>query len=304
MKEAMRRHFPAGEYSIYRHRPFHRRAACVHDVPARAEHRRRHRGRELAVRLHPGSSSTTGRARSARSRASSASTNEAGAAHRPVQRALYPHLARPCALCGAGGARPGGPEGADAAALADGGDPRLVGHAPRRARSSRPNTSSPTTSRHRWKPRRARARSGSKLSGDDTEELVKHYTGFPFPLTGAGAKPVPPVHFCIAKDSRDHSPEVYREVVLPMFAKYRSGAAGAAHATRRRRPHLQQGRGGAAARHRAAGGGVLRAGDPGGIFPGVAVAKLAHTCLSRMATRIVQRALPQPYEGRRAAVSN
>jgi hypothetical protein len=30
---------------------------------------------------------------------------------------------------------------------------------------------------------------------------------------------VPPVLFCIAKDSRDHSPEVYEEVVLPMFAK-------------------------------------------------------------------------------------
>ena len=29
---------------------------------------------------------------------------------------------------------------------------------------------------------------------------------------------MPPVLFCIAKDSRDHSPEVYREVVLPMFA--------------------------------------------------------------------------------------
>ena len=49
---------------------------------------------------------------------------------------------------------------------------------------------------------------------------MKHYKGFPFPLTGEGVKPVPPVHFCITKDSRDHSPEVYREVVLPMFAKY------------------------------------------------------------------------------------
>jgi hypothetical protein len=25
------------------------------------------------------------------------------------------------------------------------------------------------------------------------------------------------VHICIAKDSRDHSPEVYEEVVLPLF---------------------------------------------------------------------------------------
>ena len=69
----------------------------------------------------------------------------------------------------------------------------------------------------------AAARASAKrldLSGDDTERLVKHYKGFPFPLTGEGVKPVPPVHFCITKDSRDHSPEVYREVVLPMFAKH------------------------------------------------------------------------------------
>ena len=58
-----------------------------------------------------------------------------------------------------------------------------------------------------------------KMPAADTEALVKHYLGFPFPKTGPGAKPVPPVLFCITKDSRDHSPEVYREVVLPMFAK-------------------------------------------------------------------------------------
>ena len=58
-----------------------------------------------------------------------------------------------------------------------------------------------------------------KMSSADTDALVKHYLGFPYPQTGPGAKPVPPVLFCIAKDSRDHSPEVYREVVLPMFAK-------------------------------------------------------------------------------------
>ena len=58
-----------------------------------------------------------------------------------------------------------------------------------------------------------------KLSADDTAALVRHYLGFPFPQRGPGAKPVPPVLFCISKDSRDHSPEVYSEVVLPMFAK-------------------------------------------------------------------------------------
>jgi hypothetical protein len=58
-----------------------------------------------------------------------------------------------------------------------------------------------------------------KLSDADTAKLVQHYLGFPYPQRGPGAKPVPPVLFCIAKDSRDHSPEVYEEVVLPMFAK-------------------------------------------------------------------------------------
>src|SRR4029077_6427550 len=53
----------------------------------------------------------------------------------------------------------------------------------------------------------------------ETAALVKHYLGFPYPRTGPGAKPVPPVLFCISKDSRDHSPEVYQEVVLPMFGK-------------------------------------------------------------------------------------
>jgi hypothetical protein len=57
-----------------------------------------------------------------------------------------------------------------------------------------------------------------KMSADETDALVKHYLGFPYPQTGPGAKPVPPVLFCISKDSRDHSPDVYREVVLPMFA--------------------------------------------------------------------------------------
>ncbi len=50
-------------------------------------------------------------------------------------------------------------------------------------------------------------------------DLVKHYQGLPYPLTGPGTKPVPPVLFIIAKDSRDHNIDVYREVVLPEFAK-------------------------------------------------------------------------------------
>lgn len=57
-----------------------------------------------------------------------------------------------------------------------------------------------------------------KMPDGETQALVERYLGFPHPQRGANAKPVPPVLFCIAKDSRDHSPDVYREVVLPMFA--------------------------------------------------------------------------------------
>src|SRR5438045_5679719 len=56
-----------------------------------------------------------------------------------------------------------------------------------------------------------------KLSCIETEKLVAHYLGYTRPLEGAEVKPVPPFLFVISKDSRDHSPEVYREVIIPMF---------------------------------------------------------------------------------------
>ena len=58
-----------------------------------------------------------------------------------------------------------------------------------------------------------------KLNAEETEKLVQHYKGYPYPQTGPGAKPVPPILFVLAKDSRDHSPEVYEEIVVPMFRK-------------------------------------------------------------------------------------
>jgi hypothetical protein len=45
-----------------------------------------------------------------------------------------------------------------------------------------------------------------------------YHLGVPYPQTGPGAKPVAPVLFCISKDSQDHSPDVFREVVALMFA--------------------------------------------------------------------------------------
>ena len=58
-----------------------------------------------------------------------------------------------------------------------------------------------------------------RLSEAETEKLVAHYKGYPYPQTGPGAKPVPPILFVLAKDSRDHSPDVYEEVVVPMFGQ-------------------------------------------------------------------------------------
>jgi hypothetical protein len=60
-----------------------------------------------------------------------------------------------------------------------------------------------------------------RMDGSETETLVAHYLGYTRELAGAGQKPVPPFLFVISKDSRDHSPEVYREVIIPMFAAMR-----------------------------------------------------------------------------------
>ena len=56
-----------------------------------------------------------------------------------------------------------------------------------------------------------------EMGARETEKLVAHYLGYTRELAGSGTKPVPPFLFVISKDSRDHSPEVYREVIIPMF---------------------------------------------------------------------------------------
>ena len=59
-----------------------------------------------------------------------------------------------------------------------------------------------------------------RLGLDDkkTAELVAHYIGFTRELSGPGVKRVPPVMFQISAFSRDHSREVYEQVTLPMYA--------------------------------------------------------------------------------------
>jgi len=55
------------------------------------------------------------------------------------------------------------------------------------------------------------------MNREETEALVERYVGYPRELTGPNVRPLPPFLFVITKDSRDHSPEVYKEVILPAF---------------------------------------------------------------------------------------
>ena len=54
-----------------------------------------------------------------------------------------------------------------------------------------------------------------------TKALIDRYIGLTRELIGADVKPVPPVMFQISAHSRDHSKEVYEEVVIPLFNKMR-----------------------------------------------------------------------------------
>ena len=55
------------------------------------------------------------------------------------------------------------------------------------------------------------------MNKDETEELVKLYLSYTRELAGDNVKPVPPILFGISKDSRDHTADVYHEVIVPGF---------------------------------------------------------------------------------------
>jgi len=57
------------------------------------------------------------------------------------------------------------------------------------------------------------------LDEEETNELIDRYIGLTRELKGSNVKPVPPVMFQITAHSRDHSREVYEEVVIPLFKK-------------------------------------------------------------------------------------
>ena len=68
----------------------------------------------------------------------------------------------------------------------------------------------------------AGARASAERMGLDeagTEAMVQQFLGYGRELKGPEAKPVPPVMFCVAKDSRDHGVESYKTLVMPMYAE-------------------------------------------------------------------------------------
>jgi len=56
-----------------------------------------------------------------------------------------------------------------------------------------------------------------KMNKEETAALVQRFVGYTRELSRVDVKPVPPFLFEISKDSRDHSPEVYHEVIMPGF---------------------------------------------------------------------------------------
>jgi hypothetical protein len=57
------------------------------------------------------------------------------------------------------------------------------------------------------------------LSAAERAALVAHFRAYPHALSASDARPIPNVLFAIARYSRDHSREVYSEVILPMFSR-------------------------------------------------------------------------------------
>jgi hypothetical protein len=55
------------------------------------------------------------------------------------------------------------------------------------------------------------------MNKDETEALIQRYLGYSRELSGSDVKPMPPQLFLVST-GRNHSPQSYREVTLPMYA--------------------------------------------------------------------------------------
>lgn len=56
------------------------------------------------------------------------------------------------------------------------------------------------------------------MNREETDALIARYIGYTQELTGPDVKPVPPILLSICKHSRDHTEQVYRDIVVPMYA--------------------------------------------------------------------------------------
>jgi hypothetical protein len=56
------------------------------------------------------------------------------------------------------------------------------------------------------------------MSASETADLVAHFRGYAREMSGPGVKPVPPLLYGINQGSRDHSEERYLNVILPALA--------------------------------------------------------------------------------------
>lgn len=56
------------------------------------------------------------------------------------------------------------------------------------------------------------------MTSEETESLVERYLGYLRGVSGSRTKPVPPLILIITKNSRDHAPDIYRDVYLPGYA--------------------------------------------------------------------------------------
>ncbi|MBA2301727.1 MAG: hypothetical protein H0W08_03755 [Acidobacteria bacterium] len=81
-----------------------------------------------------------------------------------------------------------------------------------------------------------------KLGPAARERTMAQYVGYTRELSGPGVKPVPTLLFTLTKNSHDHTPKVYEEIVLPAFRAISrrpgltwSSSVPACTATRRRR---------------------------------------------------------------------
>lgn len=57
------------------------------------------------------------------------------------------------------------------------------------------------------------------LGPAETEEMAQRFRGYPSPLSGPGTRPVPPLMYGLAEGSRDHTPERYKNILLPALSE-------------------------------------------------------------------------------------